>query len=613
MTVTANAQTIAYGDDADFKGYSITNWAADEEQSDIGAMGVDNEALSGAGKLKVGEEYNFTIGDLSAGNNYTITFNSAAVTVNKLTLTHDVVVTAEKTYDGNTSAASSGGLTNALSGDTVTLSQSFDYNSKDVADANSISATNWSISGADIGNYDLEDFSPIAGTIAKRTVTASLPTLISTKEYDGTNVANYVGGSLSNVITGEDVTLAVEYTYADKNVGDDKLITASTWGLSGDDIANYILTTDKPFDASGSITPRTLTHDISITTVKMYDGTTAANYTGGLLNVVEGDDVILYMSCSYNSANVLEANTINTAWDIGGGDAGNYDFTGAAPAAVSGSITARPITITADNQTKMQGEALPPLTYMLSESLIAGNSVSGMLSVTNSDVPGTHDIEQGTLNIASGNYAITYVNGILTVTAANTINSDNFSQGMNSNFSSTIPAIEGVWLANDVQATPTVIDPYTMNYSELVSLELQTVWARAMVDHSASVQVMTAFSFRSSELDLSPTVEMRGMSIDDPFPQLGKGVIGYTDLVNVGGFASGDEICIDAGTEIDFSLDVVNSPIRALGSLFDDGNANSENLLPEGYDIGFAAEHLQKINAFKSDYEKLLDEMMAGA
>jgi hypothetical protein len=81
------------------------------------------------------------------------------------------------------------------------------------------------------------------------------------------------------------------------------------------------------------------------------------------------------------------------------------------------SVTAAPLTVTADAQARLYGAANPALTYV-SSGLLNGDTLSGglaTLATTTSNV-GTYGITQGTL--ANSNYAISYTGANLSVTAA---------------------------------------------------------------------------------------------------------------------------------------------------------------------------------------------------
>jgi hypothetical protein len=80
-------------------------------------------------------------------------------------------------------------------------------------------------------------------------------------------------------------------------------------------------------------------------------------------------------------------------------------------------ITQRPITVTAADQTKVFGSTDPPLTYSVTTgSLVGSDSLSGALSRATGEDVGTYAINQGTLT--NSNYDISFVGGSLTVSRA---------------------------------------------------------------------------------------------------------------------------------------------------------------------------------------------------
>jgi len=124
---------------------------------------------------------------------------------------------------------------------------------------------------------------------------------------------------------------------------------------------------------------------------------TSASFTGALTRAA-GENV-----ASYAIANTL-AN-------------GNYSIT-----VTDGTfaITQRPITLTADAQTKVSGNSDPSLTYTAeansaSRGLVAGDTF-GALTRTAGENVGNHTINASAL--ANGNYLISAVNGRLTITSA---------------------------------------------------------------------------------------------------------------------------------------------------------------------------------------------------
>jgi trimeric autotransporter adhesin len=82
-------------------------------------------------------------------------------------------------------------------------------------------------------------------------------------------------------------------------------------------------------------------------------------------------------------------------------------------------INTRPVTVTADPQSKTYGDADPALTYQItSGSLAFSDSFSGALTRVAGENVGTYAILQGTLALNS-NYSLTYVGANLTITPRN--------------------------------------------------------------------------------------------------------------------------------------------------------------------------------------------------
>ena len=80
-------------------------------------------------------------------------------------------------------------------------------------------------------------------------------------------------------------------------------------------------------------------------------------------------------------------------------------------------VSARPITITADAKTKVYGETDPSLTYQVTTgSLVGSDALSGSLSRAAGENVNTYAITQGTL--ANTNYSITYASANLSITKA---------------------------------------------------------------------------------------------------------------------------------------------------------------------------------------------------
>ncbi len=256
LYVAANAGNITYGQEANVKDYTITNWADGEAKTDIGSMGIDNDARSGAGFLKAdGTKYNFTIGDLAAGDNYTVKFTGAVITVNKLTLEHNVVVVNTKVYDGTTSAAYSGELDQSgiLANDTVALDAKLQYAARNVGNGIAVTAGTWQLTGADADNYALAAFGTQTADITVRYITVSGITAAD-KTYDGnTNASvNTTGAVIDNMVENDDLAVSATGKFTSADAGNNKTVNLVVT-LTGADAGNYDFTEESQTAAKASI------------------------------------------------------------------------------------------------------------------------------------------------------------------------------------------------------------------------------------------------------------------------------------------------------------------------------------------------------------------------
>ena len=151
-------------------------------------------------------------------------------------------------------------------------------------------------------------------------------------------------GTVSGLIEGDAVTFNHEGTFSNKNVGNEKPVTAVYW-LTGNSAGNYELqTTSETLNAD--ITPRQIYIYGAQVQNKVYDGTTDAVVTiGGLYNTVEGDDITGGATAEFTGKNVGTYNNLEITYTISGDDAGNYELQ---PTSAIGraSITPRQLTIT---------------------------------------------------------------------------------------------------------------------------------------------------------------------------------------------------------------------------------------------------------------------------
>ena len=172
------------------------------------------------------------------------------------------------------------------------------------ARAKTVTATGLTLGGADARNYVLAN--PTETTTASVAAVSLTPSITaSDKVYDSTNSATLITQTLAGVLGGESVSLTGGgATFADKNVGIGKTVTATGFTLSGADAGNYVLGSSSATTAA-SILARSVTGTVAAAG-KNYDGNTSAvisnrSLTGGL----SGDVVTLSGgTASFDSKNV---------------------------------------------------------------------------------------------------------------------------------------------------------------------------------------------------------------------------------------------------------------------------------------------------------------------
>jgi hypothetical protein len=353
-----------------------------------------------------------SISGTDAGN---YTFNTTASTAADVTPRALTVSAAgqNKVYDGTTTATVT--LSdNRVAGDVFTDSYtSASFANKNVGNGKPVSVSGIAISGADAGNYTFNTTASTTANIMPLALTVSATG--QNKVYDGTNAATVTLSD--NRVAGDVFTDSyTSATFNNKNVGSGKAVSVTGISISGTDAGNYTFNTTAATTAD--ITPRAVT--VSATGVnKVYDGTTSATVTLSD-NRVAGDVLTdSYTSASFGDKKVGTGKPVSVSGiSISGTDAGNYTFN--TTASTTANITPRPITVTADPQTKILGAPDPPLTYnVTSGNLVTGDGFSGALSRDPGEAIGQYNINQNTLT-AGSNYTITYVGAKLSIVYAST-------------------------------------------------------------------------------------------------------------------------------------------------------------------------------------------------
>lgn len=310
---------------------------------------------------------------------------------------------------GNFSYTSSNTAVATISGNTVTILK---------PGTTTITATQ-----AASGNYSSGTTTAVL-TIDPKPIAVSLnASPLITKVFDGNASVtlaptNY---ALTGVESGDAVTVSSTATFDSKDTGNGKTVTAGTFVLNGAQKDNYVLS-NATATAAGNITPRplTLTMSASPAITKVYNGNNTATLAAGnyvLGNLVPGDEIGVTGTAVYNNSNAGMDKPI-TITGISLVNTTNYTLA-ATTAASTGTITQKPLTVTADNKERFVGELNPPLTvsyngFIPGESNAVLTIQPSINTTANINSPiGNYDIfARGT---SAANYAITHVNGTMKV------------------------------------------------------------------------------------------------------------------------------------------------------------------------------------------------------
>jgi filamentous hemagglutinin family protein len=355
---------------------------------------------------------------------------AATAAITSKTVNATGIVANDKVYDGTATATLDLGgavLSGSVAGDAVVLatgaaSATFDNHYASVGKI--VTVNGLALTGADAGNYSLAATTTTA-TIQRKPLLATGITA-SDRVYDGTTGAtlNVEGVGLSGAVGADRVALSpsiITGAFADRHAGSDKsvIVTIAGFGLTGAESGNYTLA---PYTTTATITPIGLSAAGITALDKVFDGTTVATLDlsgASLAGILAGDDVWLAASGAFGSfadRNVGSDKTVTvSALTLFGSDAGNYSFN---TYTTTADITPKALTITANDQRIVTGQAVPAFDYRI-DGLVASDTaavISGLQvgsSAPAYPAPGFYAIT------ASGgsaqNYLISHVDGTLTV------------------------------------------------------------------------------------------------------------------------------------------------------------------------------------------------------
>jgi len=341
------------------------------------------------------------------------------------------LLAVDKVYDGtvidtlNTTNAVLSGIINS---DNVTLDASGaagNFASPNVGNNLAVTANlaSFSLGGTKAGDYMLIAPQGLTADITPKALTV-LGVTASNKIYDGTNSATLggLGGAiLSGLVTGDTtVTLAdgsAAGTFSQSDVGNGLAVTTTGFNLTGTGAGNYTIS-QPAFTANITPKPLTITLDAANAPTKIYDGTAAAALATANFDVsgfISGQGgAVAQASGTYNSPNVLDANTVTTALQasdfstVGSTKLSNYSF----PATVSGagSITPAPLDAAIVNNPTKTYDGTNTASLTQGNLALSGAIGNEQITVNN----GTYSGAYATVNAGTQNVTATLTAGDLT-------------------------------------------------------------------------------------------------------------------------------------------------------------------------------------------------------
>ena len=228
-------------------------------------------------------------------------------------------------------------------------------------------------------------------TLTVKSVELTPAIVANNKPYDGTTTATLSSQSVSGMITGETVGLAVTAAnFASKDKGT-HTVTATGLSLTGDAAANYTLATGATATDAAEITAKTVTASITASN-KVYDGTTTVTATGSVpaTSIISGDLVdVTVTNAAFNNKNVGTDKAVTANVSISNS---NYSLT-ATSAATTADITAKQlIPAIVANDKMFDNTTTATLSSQTVSGMITGETVGLAITAANfaSKERGTH-------------------------------------------------------------------------------------------------------------------------------------------------------------------------------------------------------------------------------
>ncbi len=398
------------------------------------------------------------------------------------------------------------------------------------------------------------------------------PTGDGIEEYDSIRIGMYFidGMSLTTKIINSGMynmqleirskaQITVTFDNQEKEYGDpNPAMTATVTGLIGSDtvtsvIGSYSCDATSPVGSyTGSATGYTLTNGNQA----YYPNVTFVN-TSPTLTVNQRNISITSQSLSkfygaadpthtytVTSGSVVNGDTIGQITRASGETVNTYAYFLTSPnsnynitfTSTNFTINKRPVTITPDALSKIQGNLDPPLTYATdlgSWAPLTGSwaDFNGELSRDPGEAPGTYNILQNDLtNINNSNYDITFTSGVkFTITSSKAIRTITYTGPSSLQYNGSLQAFTGATLSHSD-------DNDTLSYSNNTFTDVP---AGGKLNFTISAPESTNYQACSLDVEVSVTKIAITVTIGDKGSAYGADIVTLTSSVTSGSLAGG--------------------------------------------------------------------------
>ena len=396
------------------------------------SFGSKNVLGTNGSVLNVGTGY--TVNDGNGGSNYNVVTQTAQGTITPLALTISAA-TDSRVFNGTTSSTGTPTITSGsvMTGDTITINGQV-FASKNVlgTDLSTLIANPVSISDTNNGSNYAITYVGAMGTITPYLVTITAAS--DSRAYNGTTSS--VGVPTYSALFGADTIAGLTQSFASQHVigTNGSLLNVTGYTLNdGNNGNNYTVVTQT---AQGTITPAPLTVTVNVLP-KTYDGTTNLPSTTALTGVLGSDSVTGSTSLQLQTSSAGVTTIVNNGTTLAGANLSDYYVIGTT---ITGStvsnntfggatvlVAKANAVVTLNNQTaSVSSPFFGGNGYTVSGLLgsdTAASAITGTITYGGTSqgaaATGTYSITGS--NLSSGNYNLTYVNGVLNLTFINPV------------------------------------------------------------------------------------------------------------------------------------------------------------------------------------------------